>query len=63
MIKFKKSADNAIIPKRQTEGAAGFDLHSIESGVVLPGLTAVFDTGLSMAIQRATMARLARDQG
>ena len=31
ILKFKKTDPKAIIPRRQTEGAAGFDLHALES--------------------------------
>ncbi len=30
ILKFKKTDPKAIIPRRQTEGAAGFDLHALE---------------------------------
>lgn len=31
-VKFKKLSEGAIIPKYQTEGAAGFDLHAFTGG-------------------------------
>ena len=31
ILKFKKTDPKAIIPRRQTEGAAGFDLHALEA--------------------------------
>lgn len=51
-IKFKKEKDNAIIPQYQTEGAAGFDFHSIEDMVILPGETKIVSTGLSVEVPK-----------
>lgn len=47
-----KLAPGAILPEYQTEGSAGFDLHSnMERGIgLLPGQRALISTGLFMAI-------------
>jgi dUTP pyrophosphatase len=47
---FKALDRNAIVPKRQTQGAAGYDLHSIAAGVVLPNQTMSIQTGFSLSI-------------
>ena len=38
-VKIKKLNENAVIPKYQTEGAAGFDFHATEHKVIMPGET------------------------
>lgn len=47
-IKIKKLHHDAIVPQYQSEGAACFDLHSLNSGRVAP--TATFDTGVAFEI-------------
>lgn len=49
-IKVKKLTENAVIPSHQTEGASGFDLHSTETKVIMPGETELISTGLAVAI-------------
>ena len=46
MIKFHKITDTSIIPKRGTDGAAGFDLHADGSYVVEAGDRAIINTGI-----------------
>ncbi len=54
MIKFKKLAVDAIVPARQTSGAAGFDIHAylgdFESTAVSAGDYVVIDTKIAVAI-------------
>ena len=48
MIKFKKTTDTAILPKRATDGAAGFDLHYDGDPVELfPDQRMILSTGIS----------------
>lgn len=49
-IKFKKLHASAIIPKYATDGAACFDLHVIEPGLVRAGDSRLFRTGLAVEI-------------
>lgn len=49
-VNIKKLHPEAIIPKYQSKGAAGFDLHSISEIVVFPGETVIVKTGLAFAI-------------
>ena len=51
-IKIQKLSENAIIPKYQTEGAAGFDFHSAESIILLPQETKIIKTDLSFEIPK-----------
>lgn len=50
LIKVKKLAPAAIIPKYATPGAACFDLHSINSADVHPDNPKTFQTGLSFEV-------------
>jgi len=50
VILFKKLNDLAIIPKVQTDGAAGFDLHCVEETSVWGGEVTKVMTGLACAI-------------
>lgn len=51
-IQFKKLKDNAIVPIRQTPGAAGFDLHSAATGteIIYRGEVRKIPTGVAVAI-------------
>lgn len=50
-IQIKKLYQDAYIPKYQTSGAAGFDLHSIEDTTISSGQSRLIKTGLAMAIE------------
>ncbi len=51
MIKFKRLTDTAIVPKRTTEGAAGFDIYSDhELTRVHFGQVVIIRTGIAAAI-------------
>lgn len=49
-VKVKKLHPDAVIPKYQTDGAAGFDFHAIEDVKVEPSKTTLVKTGLSFEI-------------
>ena len=49
-ITFYAAYDDAIIPQRQHEGDAGFDLCALEGGSLEPGNTKPVGTGLVVAI-------------
>jgi dUTP pyrophosphatase len=49
-VKIKKTSQFAIIPQYQSEQAAGFDFHAAEETTIMPGETALIDTGLSFEI-------------
>ena len=51
-VKVKILNPDAIIPKYQTEEAAGFDLHSIEEKTVKAGEREVIKTGLAVALPK-----------
>lgn len=51
-ILVKKIHPQSIVPKKQSSGAAGFDLHSVEAKTLLPQLTTMVDTGLAFEIPK-----------
>lgn len=57
-LKIKKLKDNARIPKRATEGAAGMDLYACipEAITLAPGQLAVIPTGIAIELPDNTCA-------
>jgi dUTP pyrophosphatase len=51
-LEIKKVSENAIIPQYQTTGAAGFDFHSTDDKIIIPGDTALISTGLAFSVPR-----------
>jgi dUTP pyrophosphatase len=51
----KKLDERAIIPRRQSEGAAGFDLHALNGGIVDPGKTLAVATGIALEMPKNGM--------
>ncbi len=49
-IKIKKLHPDAHIPQYQTQGAAGFDLHAIDSYIVKSKDSALIQTGLALEL-------------
>lgn len=49
-VKIKKLHPESQIPKYQSLGASGFDLHAIEDVEIKPGQTALIKTGLAVEI-------------
>lgn len=49
-VRVLKTDENAIIPQYQSQGAAGFDLHSCEDFTILPNQTVAISTGLAYEI-------------
>lgn len=50
-IQIKKLHQDAYIPRYQTPGAAGFDIHCIENITIPSGESKLIKTGLGMAIE------------
>ena len=46
----KKLYDSIMLPKRSTKNSAGYDVRSIEEGIIKPGASMVFKTGLKVAM-------------
>jgi dUTP pyrophosphatase len=58
-----KLVPNATLPARATPGAAGYDLFSTDSYVVLPGRRVVVSTGISVQLPPGTYGRIAPRSG
>ena len=58
-----KITPSAILPVRATSGAAGYDLFSTDSYVVLPGRRVVVSTGISIQLPPGTYGRIAPRSG
>lgn len=55
---------HAVLPARQSHGAAGFDLHACEPAIVPPGgARAVVDTGVAIGLPHGTYGRIAPRSG
>lgn len=57
-IQFKLNHKDAQLPKRGTEGAAGFDLYAPERVDIPSGASYLVDTGVSMAIPENWMGQI-----
>jgi dUTP pyrophosphatase len=58
-----KLVPQAILPARASQGAAGLDLYSVDSYVVLPGRRVVVSTGISVQLPSGTYGRIAPRSG
>ena len=63
MLRVKKLSESAVLPIRGSSGAAGYDLTSTESHVILPGHRAVVGTGLAIEVPEGTYGRVAPRSG
>lgn len=50
VLKVLRTHKDARMPQYQTSGSACFDLHSTDSGIILPGKSMAFGTGLVFEI-------------
>jgi dUTP pyrophosphatase len=62
-FRVKKLAQGADLPVRGSNGAAGYDLTSVEECVILPGRRAVVATGISLKVPEGTYGRIAPRSG
>lgn len=58
IVKIKKLSEDAVIPKYNLAGDAGFDLSSVADYVVLPGQTVLIKTGLAFEIPANTEVQI-----
>jgi len=58
-----KLVPDANLPARSTPGAAGYDLFSTDSYVVLPGRRVVVSTGITVQLPPGTYGRIAPRSG
>lgn len=50
VVQFKPLCANAMVPKRHSSGAAGYDLHTIRDGFIKPHSYAIIRTGFALII-------------
>ncbi|PDW30290.1 deoxyuridine 5'-triphosphate nucleotidohydrolase [Helicobacter pylori] len=50
-IKIRKIHPNALIPKYQTEGSSGFDLHAVEEVVIKPHSVGLVRIGICLSLE------------
>lgn len=62
-IYVKKLREDAYLPTRGSEHAAGLDLYSIEEVLIPPGERALVKTGISVAVEHGTYFRIAPRSG
>ena len=62
-LQVTRLTDNAILPVRGSIDAAGFDLHSTDGYVVLPGHRVVVSTGVAIKLPTGTYGRIAPRSG
>ena len=62
-LKVKKLVSHATLPVRASQGAAGYDLHSSEGYVILPGRRAIVSTGVSIELPPGVYGRVAPRSG
>lgn len=60
---FDKLNEDAIIPRYQTQGSVGLDLHSIEAAEILPGERAIVGTGLRINLELGLEAQVRSRSG
>ena len=59
MFKVVRVHPEAQMPKRGSSGAAGYDLYTVTDGIIEPGRTMRFRTGLKMMFPREHYGRIA----
>ena len=62
-LKILKLNPDSKLPVRSTAGAAGYDLHSSEGHVILPGHRAVVATGIKIQLPVGVYGRIAPRSG
>ncbi len=50
-IKIQKIHPNALVPKYQTEGSSGFDLHAVEEVVIKPHSVGLVKIGICLSLE------------
>lgn len=63
MLKIKLLTQDSKSPIRASEGAAGYDLYSAVKTVIAPRSRSLVDTGIAIAINKDTYARIAPRSG
>lgn len=50
MLQVKKLHKNAVLPKRSTDYAAGYDLYALDAGVIPPRSKSILKTGIAIRL-------------
>lgn len=50
-IKIQKIHPNALIPKYQTDGSSGFDLHAVEEVMIKPHSVGLVKIGICLSLE------------
>lgn len=59
----KKLYNDAVLPQRQTEGSAGYDLCSYNDYVIPPNHKQLIDTGVAFTVPEGTYGQIAPRSG
>lgn len=62
-FKVAKVCNDAVLPSRGSQGAAGYDLSSIEECIIAAGTYKMIDTGIAIQIPPCYYARIAPRSG
>ena len=62
-LKVKKFEDNATVPSKGSSGAAGYDLYSNDTHVIMPWTRAVIPTGIGVKLPDGVYGRIAPRSG
>lgn len=62
-LKVKKLAPDAIAPKRQTTGSAGYDLYSYDDYTIGPSSSCLIETKVSFTVPEGTYGQIAPRSG
>lgn len=54
-VRIKRIHPDAVLPRYQTEGSAGFDFHAVEDVTIKPGQLALVRTGLAIGAPQGYM--------
>eukprot|EP00730_Choanoeca_flexa_P011261 TRINITY_DN24216_c0_g1_i1.p1 TRINITY_DN24216_c0_g1~~TRINITY_DN24216_c0_g1_i1.p1 ORF type:complete len:159 (+),score=25.68 TRINITY_DN24216_c0_g1_i1:43-477(+) len=63
MLKIKKLSENAKVPTRGSDNAAGYDLYAAEDAIIDPQGKAIVKTDIAMAIPEGCYGRVAPRSG
>lgn len=62
-LRIKRLNENAKLPTRGSDQAAGYDLYATENCIIQPGRRAVIPTGISIQLPHGTYGRIAPRSG
>lgn len=62
-LRVKRISENALLPTRASPGAAGYDLHAAEDGIIHPGTRVPVNTDLKLQIPERYYGRVVPRSG